>query len=95
MSVRWMIGLLGSVGLALGGCDGAGPEFACSCAGDDVEYQPGADDGAVASEATCTAGYEFGYIADDGQTAADAEADAVETCCAPGAVDCTCSCAAL
>ena len=79
---------------ALVGC-GGGPEFACSCAGDDVAYQADADDGGVASEATCTSGYEFGYVADDGQTAVEAEADAVETCCAPDAVDCACSCAAL
>ncbi len=74
---------------------GGGPEFECACSGEDVEWQAEADPDGLAAEATCISGYTFGYVADDGQTVGMAEDDAVETCCAPEAVDCTCSCTQL
>jgi hypothetical protein len=76
------------------GC-GGGPTFECACSGADVAYQAEADPGGVASEATCSSGYEFQYVGDDGQTVTDAEAGAAANCCAPGATDCTCSCTEL
>lgn len=89
---RSFVAMLGL--LTLVGC-GEGPAFECTCSGADVVYQADQDTTGIASQQACDDGYEFAYLGDDGQTAADAGADAEGNCCDPAGSDCSCSCTAL
>lgn len=81
--------LVGTLLLALTGC---AAEITCACSGADVAYQAEADLEGVASEGTCSSGYEVGNLNEAGESFEVRENEAVATCCAPDATDCTCSC---